>query len=354
MKDIGSIFPLYNNDYEDVCFKRRFPTYNHFALCREASLYIVQKTKVSKKCVLLPAYTCQTVIDPFQQEGWECVYYPVQKNMRIDINAFLKLREKYKPSMVVAHPYYGMLWNDEECQLLKDCYNSEIFVLADLTQCIWSDVRYDFVSAYVGSWRKWLEVPDGAFLEDNGKTIENDLPEFEDFLQFQSDAMYLRGCYFENCDQRTKDISIRLNKVAVSFASKEIMMHKMSEFSERILANANLNEQEQRIVNYKILYEDIEDSDKLTRVVKNIDDVNTPPLYFPLYVKDRKSLQKYLAERHVYCPILWGVETSEVLVNETVEYIYANILVVPIDQRYNEQDMNNIVKWIKEWKEKEK
>ena len=76
MKDIGSIFPLYN---EDIALVNRTERNNavqgsriNFSLCREAMFAVASKYESSSKVVLIPAYTCQTVIDPFIQLGWTC------------------------------------------------------------------------------------------------------------------------------------------------------------------------------------------------------------------------------------------------------------------------------------------
>ena len=86
--DIGSIFPLYKEDmmiptmYNDINVgKSRIV----FSLCREAMFAIALKYKESKKSVLIPAYTCQTVIDPFIELGWTVHFYNIEKTLRIDL-----------------------------------------------------------------------------------------------------------------------------------------------------------------------------------------------------------------------------------------------------------------------------
>lgn len=69
----------------------------------------------------------------------------------------------------------------------------------------------------------------------------------------------------------------------------------------------------------------------------------TAPLYFPIYVSNRTEIQKKLAAKHIYAPVLWPVNTAEVLINDNIKYIYSHILMIPIDQRYDEQDMKKIV-----------
>ena len=82
---------------------------------------------------------------------------------------------------------------------------------------------------------------------------------------------------------------------------------------------------------------------------------DTVPLYFPLYVNsadERDELQKFMAERKIYCPVIWPIPNNLTVLTENSKYIYNHILCVPIDQRYDLNDMRIIVKafddyWLK-------
>ena len=71
--------------------------------------------------------------------------------------------------------------------------------------------------------------------------------------------------------------------------------------------------------------------------------VTNAPLYFPIYVKDRPGIQKQLAQKHIYAPVLWPVNTREILIDETIEYLFDHLLAIPCDQRYDEKDMEKII-----------
>ncbi|WP_278372300.1 hypothetical protein [Segatella bryantii] len=348
MKDIGSIFPLYAVDFLDsVEDNSNNINYNqiNFSLCREAILAIAKENDNSNKIVLLPAYTCQTVIDPFLQEGWQCYFYNISSKLRIDTVDLKKIAYKKKPAIVLVHPFYGCDLNEIEISTLIELKSTGCILVEDITQCIYSQSATDIFNYIVGSYRKWCQVPDGGFLRgQNLSHIEHPKNENIPFVQKQMDAMYLRGVYFQYEDENIKKISIRINKEAVSNISQHITIHKMAQFSmKKWIENSHEDTHKKRLVNYKYLYDHIRPSAKIQSVCSNIQDLTTYPLYYPIYTQNRTELQKKLASEHIYAPILWPIKTKAVIINENIKKIYDTILMIPIDQRYDLTDMKKIV-----------
>ena len=350
MKDIGSIFPLYEEDLEKYgtnqsqsspCNNKVF-----YALCREAIFAIGKALSDSNRNVMLPAYTCQTVIDPFIQQGWTCHYYDVNLDLRINIKDLSDKVQKLHPAAVLVHPYYGMELNEEELTGLSLIKEHEAILIEDLTQCILTDNRPAVFDFFVGSYRKWMKIPDGGFLEYHN--VGNyDMPEneFDEFVLKQKDAMFLRGQYFTTGNQILKDISIRLNKEAGKNALEIQPLHRMSDFSLDIWNNEEKTSIEsRRIENYRHLFNGLKKTSSIRCVCGEMKDITTAPLYFPIYAGNRADLQKTLASEHIYAPILWPVQTQYVLINDNIRYIYDSILMLPIDQRYDSDDMDRILK----------
>lgn len=347
-KEIGSIFPLSDSQItsaqaENVSFTE---DRIYYSLCREALSDIALSLNYTSKRVLIPAYTCQTVITPFEEAGWECIYYPISKDLRIDDKQLSKLVAECIPSLVVVHPYFGMDLNDKETFVLRSIHDDGIKVVLDLTQCLFSERNHQFADYVVGSYRKWFPIPDGGFMLRTEATNDILQPESEnsEFTEREIAAMYLRGQYFANGEQRTKDISIRLSKMADHFAESNISVHKMSQVAYNILREEDkLKNQVARKENFKYLFDHIHNTDKVTKVCSTLDNLTTAPLYFTIYVEDRKQLQIALANDAIYAPVIWPVEDEKVLVNEEVRYIYDHLLAIPCDQRYDIEDMKRAV-----------
>lgn len=350
-KEIGSIFPLSDlvlSQAESV--QTQIPSDKiYYSLCREALCDIAHSLNGTKKTVLIPAYTCQTVITPFEECGWQCVYFPIKRDLRIDTQSLMRLVEETRPSLVVVHPYFGMDLNEEEVATMVSIKGTGIDIVLDLTQCLFSTKHYPFATFIVASYRKWMPIPDGGYLINLSKSdrIRQPKDEFEEFIEREKAAMFLRGQYFANGEQRTKGISIRLSKAADHIAESNIVPHKMSQVAYNLMQDENLDlNQQYRLDNYTYLYHNILESDKISKVCKDIDEVTTAPLYFTIYVDDRRALQSLLVQDSIYAPVIWPVEDERVLINDEIKHIYDNVLAIPCDQRYDEKDMQRAVEII--------
>ena len=346
-KDIGSIFPLNDAVLSKTSCTQGFMTGDriYYSLCREALRAIALSLADTCRKVLIPAYTCGSVVIPFEESGWECSYYGIRKDLRIDTQALLRTVDEKHPAVVVVHPYYGMDLNENETQALTTISEKGIQIVMDLTQCLFSEREYGFASYIVASYRKWMAIPDGGYMINKTPTyIEQPEMEFNMFAELETAAMYLRGLYFENGEQAVKDLSIRLSKLADHAAERQIGSHKISNLSNTLLQEEDLAlNQRQRFENYTYLFKNIRESEKVHLVCSDMRNVSTAPLYFPLYIEDRPSLQHQLAQEAIYAPVLWPLEDERMLIDNDIRYIYEHILLIPCDQRYGKGDMKHVL-----------
>lgn len=345
MKDIGSIFPLSKSEAQIKTVDYPFfdGSLYRFSLCREALFVIAQKEREEGCKVLIPSYTCDTVITPFLETGWNCTYYPINKDLSINIEKTKDIIEADNFNLFIVHPYFGMDLSVQELDLLSYLKQKGCKIVIDLTQCIFSNQRVEDVDYYVGSYRKWYQVPDGGYLWAKNP-LGIDSPTSNDyFVSLQTDSMYLRGEYFKNSDEHIKQISIRLNKIAVESVDFNIKPHKMADISVRLMEEIDMDDvQNQRFLNYKYLLKNI-NNPNIELLNNDINNVTTAPLYFIIYTKNRKEVQIKLCREHIYAPIIWPVYYNEVLIDDIAKEIYDETLAIPIDQRYNEEDMARIV-----------
>ena len=78
------------------------------SFCREAIYLIANNEMANGKKAMLPKYTCDTVIAPFQQLGYDYQFYPVCKDLTIDIPKAKEIFSEFHPNLIVVHPYFGM------------------------------------------------------------------------------------------------------------------------------------------------------------------------------------------------------------------------------------------------------
>lgn len=77
---------------------------------------------------------------------------------------------------------------------------------------------------------------------------------------------------------------------------------------------------------------------------------NECPLFVPIMVpgEKRDELRRYLIGKSIYLPVHWP-KTNYHKLNSETEYIYDNELSIVCDQRYDEIDMERIIKAIREF-----
>lgn len=350
-REIGSIFQLPRlNDEESIVAAQSEIAL--FALCREAILAILMANREISQRVLLPSFTCQSVIDPFLQFGSTCHFYPIDKNLRIDIEGFVALYDNVKPGIVLAHPFFGRRVSDAEKAILRHCKQGGSVVIGDFTQCLYDSTSAKIFDYCVCSLRKWFPVPDGAYLLAAASRMgmpNGAFGAYQEFVAPQAEAMRLRGDYFASGEKSIKERSIALNKEAERIACKEISIHRISALSQSRLSALDVASSAMaRKENYQLLENGILAMDSIS-LFDESQAALAVPLYFPLRSNRRAELQDWLAKNDVYAPVLWPVETESVLVNDEVAELYETVLAIPCDQRYGGDDMRRIACLINEF-----
>lgn len=354
--EIGSIFTLQDGDFapcDNPADVRDFVLDDsenqgivYHSLCRESLSVIAELCKDNTQTVLIPSYTCVTVIDPFVQKSWHCSYYEVTEDLSIDIPSLEQQVLAHKPALVIFHPYYGKDFTDKELNAVLWTKKQGCKVVVDLTQNIFSKQRLPEVDFYVGSYRKWMPVPDGAFMiyKKSEYNILDATVENEEFVSLQTDAMYLRGCYNQSQNQRLKEIAMRIARKGVACSYLPIRAHAMSVFSQNIITKDLLmNCAQKRKENYAFLFEKLKNNVKGFRLMRNsMDEINESPLYFPIYADDRSDLQAFLAKNKIYAPVIWP-KPEHIVCGKLVDDIYQHILAIPCDQRYCIGNMEYVV-----------
>ena len=124
--------------------------------------------------------------------------------------------------------------------------------------------------------------------------------------------------------------------------------HRIANLSYAILKRENIVKNSScRISNFKTLYDGLKGSNNCQPVYKNINELTTAPLYFPVFTDIRQDVQNILADNHIYAPVIWPLGSEEMIVSDDVKYIYNHILAIPCDQRYKREDMGRIITIIK-------
>ena len=76
--------------------------------------------------------------------------------------------------------------------------------------------------------------------------------------------------------------------------------------------------------------------------------LNGAPFSLPILVKNRDEVQQKLAKRGVYAPVLWPICDEARAVCPMSARMADEMLSIPIDQRYNYDDIEDIAKIVLE------
>lgn len=179
--------------------------------------------------------------------------------------------------------------------------------------------------------RKYFGVADGAFLYTDAK-LDRELPQDESFERMH----FLLGRYERSANEFYSEYVLN-NKL---FATEPVK--RMSRLTENLLHG---------IDNDVVAKRRQENFDFLDAEFRDINELNLKSVYgafmYPLLIQNGSEIRKALQKEKIYIPTLWPNVLKECPV-DSLEYHYAaDILPIPIDQRYGKEDMKRIAEMVK-------
>ena len=256
-------------------------------------------------------------------------------------------QDEYDASVVLVHRYYGFDTLPRFEQAINALRSKGVIVIEDCTQCLYSNFRLSDADFIVASIRKWCGVPDGGFaickegvffhkpIQSDNKMVEAKRIASELKYQFlfegKGDKLSYKAKY--------REAETMLNNQEVHYAIGKLSASIQAELNMELL-------KKKRHDNYKVLLDEIKDVSGMKPVFNHLPD-NVTPLYFPILVDEREAIQDLLADNDIYAPIVWPKADCCPQICKEAEEVYDKILCVPVDQRYDVDDMQRIIKVIK-------
>lgn len=322
MKPIGGYFELADREV-----LRCYPHKDGILLNtgRNALEYILMSLGLVRK-VYLPLYTCEVVLEPLKRLGIPWEFY--------HINRQFELAEEVKPGegeYIILNNYFGI--KDKYVSQMSAIYGEKLIV--DCAQAFFAPVLDGIKCFY--SARKFVGVADGGVAYPfNNRLSAVDLEEDDS------------SCH-------SKHLMIRKKKGAEAGfsayqADEELLnnqtLHRMSSFTEDILMHIDYGSViKRRRKNYHLVESALKERNLLQ--LPPMDSFKCPMAY-PLLIDNGAALRKRLIENKVFVPKLWpnSLISEEIIVN----YILSETITpLPIDQRYDNEDIKRIINLIREW-----
>ena len=280
--------------------------------------YLLRCRKCKK--VFIPYFTCDSVIEPIIKLGIDYEFYHIDKEYCIVDD--IKLAED---EALLYTNYWGL--HNEYCEILAAHYGKQLIL--DYTQAFFSNPIRGIDTFY--SCRKYFGVPDGGYLYTDA------VADFE----IKQDESYLRlNSLVKRIDISTEAGYKDFHNVETSFLDMPI--RRMSKLTKRLMQSIDYERAaQQRIDNYNTF--------KAALGGKELH-YGEVPMIFPYESAEGQQLRQHLIANKVFVAKYWP-NVDEWTEEETVERWMANhILPLPIDQRYNKEDMNRIIEIINRYK----
>lgn len=280
---------------------------------RNALAYLLEAKGIKK--LYLPYFLCDSVANVCKKYGVEVAFYHIGENwlpkdLVIDGDAWLYIVN-----------FYGQITR-EDLARLAGVHNN---VIIDNAQAYFDAPLANVDTLY--TCRKFFGVSDGAILYTNSK-LERSLEIDESFNRIH----YILGRYERTASEFYEEAA-QNNDIFDNEPIKE-----MSRLTKNLLRSIDYEYVKQvRTNNFAYLHEKLREVNKLNiRLIEGA-------FMYPLLIDDGMKIRKQLQQMKIYIPTLWP-NVLEECKPDTLEYKFAaEILPIPVDQRYGFKDMEHLV-----------
>ena len=347
MREFGSEYPavlLPDGYFERLSRLGREMTYLRTG--REALLYASCNCKPGKEAVILcPAYSCWSMIAPFELTGWTIVYYRLNEDLTINEEHLNIQLNACKPAAILTMNFYGSASTQGAIAKVK-AFNDKITVIEDFSHCTFcmDHIFNEDVDYYVTSIRKSIGVCDGALVLSKKPTNKGYIANAaSEFGELRREAQILKGRYAitKLFSEKSSFLSdLRQGEAMIDNIDE---VHPISEISIRMLETINGDEIAfARRENMRHLWSLLNGK---VRMVPGLErSFSGAPFSLPILVDDRDEVQKRLAASGVYAPVLWPISEDARLACPVSASMADHMLSLPIDQRYDYDDIEDIAR----------
>lgn len=270
--------------------------------------------------IYVPYYTCEVLLEPIIKLGVKFEFYKIDANLDPVIDFTIG-----SSGCLLYTNYFGLKQNTV-LSLSKKINN----LIIDNAQAFFSEPLPGIDTFY--SCRKFFGVADGAYLQINSS----------DRLNINNDVSFGRFSHL------IKSIDLGIEQGYSDFVDNNTDLSEneikgMSFLSQRILSSIDYREcKEKRNSNFICLDSALSSLNEFSYELKNING----PMSYPLLISE-KGLKQKLIEKKVFIPTYWPNVFDWTSEGMYENYLAVHLLALPIDHRYDNDDMIRMVETIK-------
>jgi len=290
---------------------------------RNAFEYVL-RAKGYKK-VFLPYYTCDVMLEPVHKLKLNYDFYHIDQTFRPEFD-FTIIKED---DVFVYNNYFGIC-DKQVNEVSNKCKN----LIIDNAQAFYSKPLSGIDTFY--SPRKFFGVPDGAYLYTD-KEIDFKL---EQDISFQR-CEHLLG----RIDSGAEDFYEKFKANDQNLSNQQ--MKRMSNLTLKLLKSINyISIKNKRQENFKCVNDSLKSFNEL-RIETDEEDV---PMVYPFLKRGNTKTKEFLLKNKIFTATYWPSVKGWLNKSNCYEsYLVDNLISIPIDQRYDIEDLRELLKHILEF-----
>lgn len=272
------------------------------------------------KRVFLPYYSCEVLLEPFEKLGVETSFYHINESLEFEQSVALKDSEA-----ILYINYFGL--KQDFVTTLAATYGKQLIV--DNTQAFYAKPIEGIDTFY--SCRKFFGVPDGAYLYCDARLDE----------ELEQDHSWERMTHL------IKRIDVSAEAAYADFHEQSVKLKNnpirtMSSLTHRIMASIDYSGVgDRRRQSYQFLDEALGYKNCISLSLAT----EAVPMVYPFFTTDQQLRQR-LIDNKVYVATYWPNVLQWVNPTGTEYTLATQLLPIPIDQRYGEEEMKRIIELI--------
>ncbi|WP_353132661.1 hypothetical protein [Pseudopedobacter sp.] len=313
VKAIGGYIELQLPSVEEY-----YPDLIKLNTARNAFEYILRANQFS--LVYLPYYTCEVLLEPLKKLGVPFHFYTIDKNLDPIIDF------RMLPTECLLYTNYFGIKETTVNRLSRSVKN----LVIDNSQAFFSKPLKGIDTFY--SCRKFFGVSDGAYLQSNNlmsTKLDRDISVLRMSHLIKSIDLGIEDGYQDYLDN---------NNLLCNGPIK-----LMSKLTQRILSGIDYEKCRYiRTQNFKIIHDGLGRYNTLFINMENIDG----PMVYPFLID--KRIKKKLIDKRIYVATYWPNVLKWTSEKMFENYLTEHLVAIPIDHRYDGEDMNRIVNIVKQ------
>jgi len=323
--------------------------------------------------VLVPAFHCETVVEPILHYGCEVVFYNVNRDGIIDFEDISRRVDRHTKAIVAIH-YFGIL---QPLQKLREfCHQYQLFLIEDCAHILMGNIGGKPIGSVgdvsIFSWRKFLPIYDGGLLVCNNVQCQPNLcwKKLDGWFQVKIIKNLFEKCLYDMSRRMTpvelrhdsrepttqssqcQEVScdqIQAKTHVAEFDSSQLSW-PMSRWSQSILRKINLAE---------IVQKRKENSNVLCKAMGQLSEVypwssagadGVCAWAFPIVVPNRKDVHIKLREKGIQAFSWEGVIHPTLPIEKFPEakFLYEHLVLLPNQQSLTQHEINLVIRGVKE------